>query len=145
MERQRLAKEREVGDIVLYFPLYRNEVSFKPTTNSSLKARHLVLPLAWPKQAVGWYCTYNRALIIVQERAKQAKKRPAQVKASSKLVDLSKSGEEEGVLDNLLECLQSGSALQPARYVCSRASEQRTSPLELVFAPPPTEIVICLS
>lgn len=53
---------------------------------------------------------------FVQERAKQAKKRPAPAKSSSKLVDLSKSGEEEGVLDNLLECLQSGSALQPARY-----------------------------
>ena len=52
----------------------------------------------------------------MQERAKQAKKRPAPAKSSSKLVDLSKSGEEEGVLDNLLECLQSGSALQPARY-----------------------------
>ena len=56
----------------------------------------------------------------MQERAKQAKKRPAPAKSSSKLVDLSKSGEEEGVLDNLLECLQSGSALQPARYCLYR-------------------------
>lgn len=35
-------------------------------------------------------------------------------------MDLSKSGEEEGVLDNLLECLQSGSALQPARYTITQ-------------------------
>jgi hypothetical protein len=61
-------------------------------------------------------CQYKYFDPFVQERAKQAKKRPAPAKSSSKLVDLSKSGEEEGVLDNLLECLQSGSALQPARY-----------------------------
>jgi len=52
-----------------------------------------------------------------QERAKQAKKRPA-VKSNPKVIDLSKGGDEEGVLDNLLECLQSGSVLQPSKYVC---------------------------
>ena len=42
-------------------------------------------------------------------------KRPA-VKTNPKVLDLSKKGDdEEGVLDNLLECLQSGSVFNPSR------------------------------
>ena len=57
---------------------------------------------------------------FLQERAKQAKqKRPARF--NKKVIDLKDRGDDEGVLDNLLECLQSGSMLQPVRcvHVCA--------------------------
>lgn len=42
-------------------------------------------------------------------------------KSSTKVLDLSHGGDEEGVgvLDNLLEALHSGSALQTQRYMTS--------------------------
>ena len=54
----------------------------------------------------------------MQERAKQQKNKMRSSKQSStKVIDLNHGGDEEGVgvLDNLLEALHSGSALQPAR------------------------------
>lgn len=55
--------------------------------------------------------------LLLQERAKQQKNKMRSSKQSStKVIDLN-HGEDEGVgvLDNLLEALHSGSALQPAR------------------------------
>jgi hypothetical protein len=54
---------------------------------------------------------------MLQERAKQAKKTRTATKSSTKVIDLKSTGEDEGVgvLDNLLEALHSGSALQPAQ------------------------------
>ncbi len=57
---------------------------------------------------------------LSQERAKQAKqKRPTNM-SKTKVIDLSKDGDEEGVLDNLLECLQSGSMFQNTRWAVSQ-------------------------
>lgn len=51
----------------------------------------------------------------MQERAKQAKKmKSSSSKTGTKVLDLHGEGEGVGVLDNLLEALHSGSALQPA-------------------------------
>lgn len=57
-------------------------------------------------------------MFFPQERAKQAKQKRPAMKANPKVIDLSKGGDdEEGVLDNLLECLQSGSVFNPSRWV----------------------------
>ncbi len=51
----------------------------------------------------------------IQERAKQAKQKRPSNTSKTRVIDLSKDGDEEGVLDNLLECLQSGSMFQNTR------------------------------
>lgn len=59
---------------------------------------------------------YDWCFLLPQERAKLAKSKSRTTKFSStKVIDLN-HGEDEGVgvLDNLLEALHSGSALQPA-------------------------------
>lgn len=62
-------------------------------------------------------CVLHVISLTGQERARQAKNnkmRPT-AKSSTKVLDLKDEEEGVGVLDNLLEALHSGSALQPAR------------------------------
>ena len=58
-------------------------------------------------------CVCN-ACLHAQERARQAKSKQRQVASGTKVLDLSKGGDDqEGLLDNLLETLTSGSAFNP--------------------------------